>query len=194
MKEKIEKLLKDHQLFHSEFQIENFIIRSQGCAWAQYKQCLREIASRYESMQQIKEDIVLKNLEVRRLKNKFAIKKSTRLKNNILINRSKRQLNSMKKNLVDTDRELIQFVRIAETIKLNFWGNGRLSKEKKRLLEQNMWIEKAKFLMAVDLMTIGNLSKPTIELIYSMPKSDKKELLNFLGKDNREKLISWVMK
>ena len=48
---KIEKILVDHQELHSDFQIDNFIIGSQGDAWAQYKQCLREIKARVENIE-----------------------------------------------------------------------------------------------------------------------------------------------
>ena len=48
---KIKELLEDHQELHSEFQIDNFIIGNQGDRWAQYKQCLREIKSRWESIE-----------------------------------------------------------------------------------------------------------------------------------------------
>ena len=44
----IKILLNDEELNHSNFQIENFIVGSQVGKWAQYKQCLREISSRFE--------------------------------------------------------------------------------------------------------------------------------------------------
>ena len=50
-KELIKNLLKDYEGCHSDFQIDNFIIGSQGDAWAQYKQCLREINGRVEILE-----------------------------------------------------------------------------------------------------------------------------------------------
>jgi hypothetical protein len=194
MKDKIENLLQDHQKFHSEYQIENFIIRSQGGAWAQYKQCLREIASRYDTIQDMKGDMQLIDLEIERLKNKrFFFRRFSKIKHRIELERKQRNLGNLKKSFADTSRELLAFVRIAEGIKLNFWGNGKLSGNKKKMLEENMWFEKAKFMMAVDLMTIGNVSKPTLEMVYAMPKKIRGELMSNLSENGRHNLIAWAM-
>jgi hypothetical protein len=100
------------------------------------------------------------------------------------LERKQRNLGNLKKSFADTSRELLAFVRIAEGIKLNFWGNGKLSGNKKKMLEENMWFEKAKFMMAVDLMTIGNVSKPTLEMVYAMPKKIRGELMSNLSEND----------
>ena len=141
------------------------------------------------------EDIELIGLEIKKLKSKkFKFGKSNKIKNQITLNRKFRHLKNIQKNLAETTRELLTFVKIADTIKMNCWRNDKLTVDKKRFLEENMWIEKAKFMMAVDLMTIGNLSKPIVEMIYSMPTKNRKELISMLTEDGRKKLISLVMK
>ena len=63
-----ELILKDYRPEHSLFQIENFIIGSQGGTWAQYRQCLRELSSRHgavdSKINEIKKDALkLKEIE-----------------------------------------------------------------------------------------------------------------------------------
>ena len=180
MKDKIEKLLRDFQKFHSEFQIENFIIRSQGNLWGQYKQCLREISSRNDQLQDLEDDLKLIRIDIDQMNQKwFFFKISSKKRHEIKLQKMIRKKESLKANIKEISRELSEFVRIGESIRYKAWGNSTLSGEKIKALEKQMWHEKARFMMAIDLITIGNISKSTIEMIYSMPRKMKSELLSY---------------
>ena len=48
------KLLDDHQIYHSDFQMDNFItIRSGETQYGQYKQALRELFKRYRGLKEL---------------------------------------------------------------------------------------------------------------------------------------------
>lgn len=192
--EKINELLKYYSSSHSRFQIEQFIIGSQGPAWFQFKQCLREIDSRWKQIKDIKDDILIAELNLTNLINKKFIRKKKREINALKYKKELRNYEHLKTTLNEIYFELKVFVERADGIKSNYWGKDELSAEKMEKLEINGWFEKTKYLMALDLITIGSLSRGTAEMIYSMPKGMKKELLNNLNtKESQQKLIKWIM-
>jgi hypothetical protein len=51
---KLNELFADHQLYHSEFQMDNLItLRAGGTLYGQYKQALRELYKRYRGLKQL---------------------------------------------------------------------------------------------------------------------------------------------
>ena len=85
MKGIIETLLNDLQENHSRFQIENFIIGSQGGKRFQYRQCLREIKARWDNLKKLKDDKVGSNLELIILKKNSwkTFRKTSKIKNEL---------------------------------------------------------------------------------------------------------------
>ena len=174
---KIEKLLQDHHELHSEFQIENFIIGSQGDSWAQYKQCLREIKARIESIES--DEIQLRMLESKNGKRKRFWFKKIAVKNTAGIDSLKNKLNERK-------RELDCFVKIAEKLKSEI---GPITAERRQQLESKSWYNKARKLAAIDLMAYGRVSTKTLEFILSFPKEDAQNLLLEFGVDSPPRLL-----
>jgi len=188
----INDLLKDHAAGHSDFQIENFIVGSEAHPWHRYKQCLREIAGRKESIELGEQEIRYMDEDIRRLKkwdkfNPFFRKKRTRM---IAILMAKRKAGS--KSIKNNARELHIFVESAVTIRESF-GFEKLSIEKKRYLEADAWREKAKWMICLDMFCFGNISKATLEFTYKLPKAVKRELIMQLSDLNREKLQNYLV-
>ena len=129
MTELIKNLLKDYQPKHSQFQIDNFIIGNQGCNWSKYKQALREIDGRYNSLIGQKEDLEL-----------FDLKRVWRWpfgrKAQIRAIRRKRDRQTLADNIAETERELRRFVEIAVKLKERI---GKLDYEKRKVLESDSW-------------------------------------------------------
>jgi hypothetical protein len=188
----INDLLKDHTAGHSEFQIKNFIVGSEAHPWHRYKQCLREIAGRKESIELGEQEIRYMEEDIGRLKkwdkfNPFFRKKRSRMLA-ILLAKRKAGLKSITNNV----RELERFVQAAVAIRKSS-GFEKLSIEKKRYLEAEAWREKAKFMLCMDLFCTGRPTKQTIEFIYKLPREAKRELLMEVDPSNQKKIIEYLI-
>lgn len=193
MKKDINELLLDHEKYHSRFQIENFIVGGQGNAWAQYKQCLREIKSRDESLDRLKDDRELILIDIEYLKRKkHFISKIKKRKKAIRLKSKIRQLKDIDEKITHTARELNHFIIIAKRIKKTSWGDKLITGDLRKSLEAQMWKERCQQMVLIDIMTFGHISHQTMEMIFKMPISDRKELLKMSDKNNRGALIEWM--
>jgi hypothetical protein len=179
IEKKVEKLLADYRPEHSEFQIENFIIGAQGNKWARYRQALRELASRHdgfvESGKKIKELDYQIECERRRW---FGRKKIKQLE---------RERDGLKKHMKSKAREYCLFYKIARNIKRKL---GEISAERRRELESDMWVDKARRMAAIDLLSVGGLQRSTVEFISSFPSELRRQIVADLRPENRQKLLS----
>jgi len=172
----IENLLHDNESRHSDFQIDNFIIKKQGDSWAQYKQCLREISSRHES---------IKNNEAKAKAIKSKIRKTVRFKIWRLINRKKIAGNSvefdqpeMLKTTKNLKAELECFLKRARELKKVI---GEITPEKRYELETESWKAKALKMAVIDVLSTGRISNQTYEFIFSLPKESQLEIFVMLS-------------
>lgn len=148
----IEKYLNDFDDGHSEFQIENFIIKSQGHLFFQYKQACREIRARHE-----------------------AIKAKSG------------------KDCEHQKRELAFLLKIARVYRKRLrWDE--LTPEQKKTMEGQAWFEKARHLLAIDLLCSRGqaVSKPTMEFVLQLPKDMRRQLVTQFQQGGA-KLIEWVL-
>jgi hypothetical protein len=192
MTKTIENLLKDFEQYHSRFQIENFILWESGNAWAQYKQALREIKSRKESLENYRDEHQLAQIDFKALKNKRAwFGSGKRKRREIELRRLARRIKNIEDTIRDVSRELSVILKVALRLKREKFDC--LTNEQKRNLEAQAWFEKARLMAAVETMTLGQPSKATVELVLSMPKRMRKELLIAIAPANRNKLIAWAV-
>jgi hypothetical protein len=194
MKEKIDELLIDYEKYHSRYQIEHFIVGAQGNAWAKYKQCLREIKSRWENIESMKDEKRLLELDIKELgiKKFIRIRRATRIsesRRSIKLNASKRKLADLEESLKHTLRELMHFISLAKRIKKDSWGEKIITGDLRKSLEAQMWFEKCTRMMAIDVIAFGQVSKTTVDMIFNMPKRERKELLAMMEPGRRENLI-----
>jgi hypothetical protein len=196
MKEDIKYLLEDYEAYHSRFQIENFIIGSKGNAWAKYKQCLREIRSRGNHIEDLKDQKELIRLDLKDLnrKKRLSIRRAKKNRISIQINSLKRKAVEVEESIHHSMRELIHFVNAAKRIRAESWGSGIITNSLKKELEAQMWREKAKQMLAVDIIAFGQLSKPTVEMLFSMPRKVRAELFKMIEPEKRAGLIEWAKK
>jgi hypothetical protein len=169
MKKQIEDLLKDHQGHHSNFQVENFIIGCSGDLWAQYKQALREIESRYEIVFTEREDLKVEKGRIE--KYAHGVNGDTALK--AILNRKIGGYEKRLKNVRDTSRELKRFVDLAEKLKKEL---GEITEERRYQLETESWKNKGIKMAAIDILATGRISNQTYDFIFSLPKESQLEL------------------
>lgn len=181
----IKKLLADHQEKHSDFQIDNFIVGGQGDTWAQYKQALREIAGRRDSLQALKEDLELLELERRRFKF-FRIGERAQAAARIAAARRIRKRAAMVQSIAQTERELKRFVGIALELKNAI---GDIDKIRRRELEAESWARKARKMAAVDIFLSGSLSRQTMDFLLSFPKEQRKMIFSGFESVTKDRLL-----
>ena len=175
---KINELLKDYRELHSEFQIDNFIIGSQGDAWAQYKQCLREIKSRRDTLSG--DYAKLKAIE-HMAKKRFFITSKSMAKTKIV----REQIKPLLYAIAERERELKRFMEIATELKKNI---GELTEEKRARLEADSWINKGRRLAAIDILCMGRISPQTADFILSLPERASFDLIEEVQSTNPKAL------
>jgi len=182
---KMQGLLEDYQELHSEFQIENFIVGNQGDRWAQYKQCLREIKARNETI--ISDTIQLKIIESSRKHKMFSwLKKIGRHKIEIKGAIGVDKFTALKNTIKERERELECFFKIAKKLKEEI---GEITEEKRYQLESESWKNKGIKLAAIDFLCSGRLSPQTAEFILSLPKDSQVEIFTKISENKPFKLL-----
>jgi len=171
MEDKIKDLLKDYESRHSEYQIDNFIVAAQGDNWSMYKQALREIASRYESLLSQKEDLELYDLQIKfywPFGRQAEIKKKRRIRHRAALVESVRE----------TERELGRFVVIATQLKEVL---GIVNSEKRKKFEAGSWCQKAIRMSALDLLVNRGISHATMDFILKLSIKDRRKVINMIS-------------
>lgn len=173
MKQIIEKLLGDYVPNHSDYQIDHFIIGKSGDAWAQYKQCLREIAGRWDNLLTLREDLELFDLAGARPKKFWHCRAAVR----IAAARHERKRAALAQSIHHTERELARLVALAVKLKKRI---GAIDDEKRAQLEAASWQHKARRMAGIDLFLTGHLSHATMELLLALPDGPRDSVLNEL--------------
>ena len=163
----VEELLRDHQDSHSERQIDSFILGESGCTtYGMYKQCLRELEARKDAMQEVEDDIVTQRRELRQ---------------------RARRLDATLVNQMDTQREYDRFLMHARALKKKI---GELTPEKRRALDDEMWVQKLTLMLALDVFTQGVPSYGTGETIFSCPPKMREAIVASIP--DREAAAKWL--
>lgn len=173
----LKELLKDHNLYHSEFQQDYFITGlSGGTVWGMYKQALRELYRRFRGLREIYFD---------REKLKIEIEEQAETASNVEdyfkaklagveYRRKIAQMEEVERNIQDTEKEFKRFYQQAVYLKQQL---GNLNDERKRQLERETQLFKIKEMMAIDAITRGALNNITCERIHALPLNTRKQLL-----------------
>lgn len=186
----MQDLLKDHRLYHSEFQQDYFITtRSGGTLYGQYKQALRELYKRFRGLKGLYHERDMAQVDIDELKYNFNQNNYTGFEHRrktLELDKKLLDMIEMNKNVEDTEREFKRFYQQASSLKETL---PELTDEKREQLDKEMWIHKLKEICAVDFISLGRLKNTTVELINSIPVDNRKELLSFVK--NHTALIEW---
>jgi len=169
MKDRVKKLLADYEDRHTDFQIDNFIVGCAGDAWAQYKQALREIKARYDILKGKYPRLKRVRAGLDALKERAGDKRSR-----INYQRLYSLYKSLAADVSKTYGEFKRFVALAEALKAEI---GEITPEKRKRLEQQSWVNKARRLVAIDVISSGRIGPQTVDFIFSLPTPMAFELL-----------------
>jgi hypothetical protein len=176
--ERVEELLRDHQIYHDDVQIARFIVgATERTAFGAYRQCLRELYRRYRG---------LKELYLARARLRLRISGYQRW-GWVLWGRPRRRLalheallarEDQERNIEDTAREFRTFLHYAEALKERL---GPLTAKRRRVLEMEQWehelATRARFAMALG----GPLDRGTAEAICAMPEESIQRIIERAG-------------
>jgi len=175
------KLLDDHQLYHSTFQIDNLITFKSGITdYGSYKQALRELYKRVSVLREALCDDRVLDIEIKMLKRE--IKKETDdLKTELLqIRLVRKQLlqEESARSVNEIKRELVRFYKHSELLHNELVKqHGELTQSTKDKLEVEYWEVKGMGMMVNDILSSGQISGQSIEYIDALPKVSKDKLL-----------------
>jgi hypothetical protein len=182
-------LFGDHQLYHSEFQMDNLItIRAGGDTYGQYKQSLRELYKRYRGLKGLYSERDLLQVDIDELAEKLASDKFDERRNTINHRTKTLNMDEMNKNIEETEREFRRFYAQACALKSTI---GELTPERRDELDRGMWEYKMKDMAAVDFLTTGRLGVNTIEFIGAVPIEMRGRILKQIRPDKQGELIEW---
>lgn len=185
-KNAIENLLKDRENRHSDFQIETFIIKAKVDTWAQYKQCLREISARYESI--TKKENMEKAISAG-IKKDMRFKLWRFLRSKLFAwNGSMLGIRLPDGNIDDLKAELDCLVKIAKKLKADL---GEITPEKRYKLESESWKAKGLKMAAVDILATGRISNQTYDFILSLPRRSQIEIFEKLSSSPPMRLLGF---
>lgn len=159
-------LLDDHQMFHSELQMDCFITaKAGGTPYGMYVQALRELHKRWRGLKGLYAErelifIDIAEFESGTLDDIDEFFENAR--NTVRLAQKRSQLDEVEANIADTEREFSHFYGQAEALKEQI---GELTAEKRERLEREFWVFKAKEQAARDFLTAGRVTEKTLELV-----------------------------
>ena len=188
MIENLKELLNDHQIYHSDFQMDNFItIRSGETQYGQYKQALRELFKRYRGLKELYVARELLQVDIDELEfEEIPSLKYNHRRNMINLTKHRMDMEDLERNIEHTEREFKRFYAQVNALKKEI---GELTPEKQNKLDQEMWIHKLKSMVAIDYITKGRIGENALAFMRSIPKEIRKPLLAEIK--NHDKLIKW---
>jgi hypothetical protein len=189
----VQELIDDHYHFHSSYQMDNFITFRNGLtAYGCYKQALREWYGRFSNMtglyvEREKFQIDIEELEEKVTQGSLSPFDKRRTVLEIALMKSRRAATD--KTIADSEREFSHFLSQCLALKKLV---GDLTKERREQLERELWVVKIRASAAVDILQSGRLKQSTIEMLQSVPFSDREPLLiEIMGSQDKKTLIDW---
>ena len=179
----INEILKDHRPTMSEFQHDHFVTgMSAVTPYGQYKQAVRELYTRVCSLRDLefeKEEMEI-DVDEQEYISKNSEDKFERRRASVKLKRKQMQMFDLLERKKDQQREAMSFYRQSAQLKEMI---GELTPEKEKELEAEMWEAQCKKLAALDIINGGGISKPTLEMAFSMKGEVRERLLDTFKKD-----------
>lgn len=178
----LKDLFQYHVGAHTEFQQDYFITgRASRTVYGQFKQALRELYKRVRGNTEFGYTVESLDIDVMELAARVVARKQQNsydlMRDELELKKKKMQLDQAKYSLSENKRELVRFWQQACVLMEKLEKDGPLTEDRLRDLDENMWVMKARELMAVDFMVNNRITKPTLDLIMSMPAYQRKMLI-----------------
>lgn len=188
----VETLLADHQLYHSDFQMDALItVRAGGTRYGCYKQSLRELWKRYRGLRDLYAQCELLRIDIDELSSRSCDTEIDQRRTAVQRASKQLALQEVEKNIEDTEREFLRFYNQAVVLKSCI---GELDPKRRAELDCEMWEHRLRCAAAIDFMTSGRLSANTVESLQSCPVEMRKRLAaDMLDPAKHGSLIEWFL-
>ena len=175
-------VLQDHEIFHSEFQIRNFIIaRTGGTLYGAYKQTIRELWHRLTGIVAELPKSTLTNADC-------TVSVMEHVPNTSI---DELEGPDSLPAIRDTLRECVILYFLAKSLKEKL---GPLDCELKQHHEQELWVHRVRCAIAVDFLSAGHLSGSTVEMVHSLPLALRNPIIETLQTPlGQESIIRWYL-
>ena len=195
--------MEDHRPYQSGFQIDNFVLAQNGATpWGVYRQSLRELKSRWDSIRLLSAKLKCLKLQKAKLSDtsalidadQFGLMRIDSTEDPIVEDvRLSIAIEDCEKHLSDTKREFMRFYAHATWYKAHF---GSLTEEDIERLEAEEWIAKLKRKVAIEIVVHKQVSEPTLDAVLALEEEHKESLIKFAGESlgDRIGLIAWLKK
>ncbi len=182
--QELQALLADHQCFHSDLQIDRFILAKEGgTPYGCYKQALRELSKRYGALKSLLLDRAILQVDI------------DQTRSGLRLAQHKMRMDGLERTLKDTCREFARFYAHAKTLKAQI---GELTPEKRAELDEEMWEHHLKSQMALDLLSVGHIRGETIATVQTMPEDFRQAVRDVLDvkegdRCKQHELVGWYL-
>lgn len=188
---RLHELLADYQPFHSELQMDRFIIMLSGgpTDFGRYKQALRELNKRYRGLKDTAAQIKEMQNDIDELDHQsrqWWRGKFSRRRCQIKATQKRMQLEESQKTYRDTEREFVRFLSIADHLKNKI---GDLSISRRQELEAQDWEQRIMEMAARDIRFNGRVGPETLKLVDVQDHATRDHLLALF--QNPKKLLHW---
>jgi len=186
---KLDALLAEHQLYHSDFQMDHFITARAGgpTAYGQYKQALRELYKRYRGLKDLATQKALLEVDIAELEESTGMRFEAQ-RNAIKLRQKRMEMEDLLRNIADTQREFKRFFAQCVALKERV---GELTEARREQLDREMWEDNIKRRCALDYLTRGGLSESSYETLACLPREDRFRLIGEVSEQNKKQLLDW---
>ena len=94
------------------------------------------------------------------------------------ISHKKMMMEQLERNIYNCKREFTRFYQQAALLKEKI---GDLTPEKRRRLDQDMWLYRVKEMIAIDFLQMGRMKNTTVEFLTVLPRDMRDNILRQIG-------------
>lgn len=186
-----EMLLKDHQLFHSQFQQDRFItIKNGKTPYGCYRQALRELHKRKNSIDDARLDEAEVLVDIDEAEENFKSGNGSafdRRRQEIKLVRLKKRLENIRHSIAEMQREFDRFHEQASGLKDSV---GHLTDERREQLEAEFWEQQIRSSLAVEILVYGKPGTSTLELLQCVPPDMRQRLVSCIETEGAVKKLT----
>jgi hypothetical protein len=186
------ELMKDHEEFHSNLQMNSFItVRNGGTLFGCYKQALRELASRIRAFRDR-----FFTLEI--VRNEISEHERAGTSRDLILAKQKSlSLPEMLHVLHHTERELLHFYAQCVAIRGRLAAEGihfPITADTRDRLDAEMWVHHIRCQAAIALIGGNPIPASTIEMIHALPTElRRKTITEVFGPGSADRLVEWFL-
>jgi len=175
-REELGSLFGDHRKYHSERQIDSFIVARSGLTpYGRYRQSLRELWSRYSSLWSAWRELQELQIDLEEAEARAEFESDFDRRRHVLKVQDLRVRKDSKVFAVrEISREFARFLAHARAWKEQV---GELTDERRRVLDDEFWRETFRNMAGLDVVQSGAVSRKCWALVSTLPKRERLPLL-----------------